>query len=376
MALRAERILLHADLDAFFAAVEEQALGHDSTIPLIIGAAPDQGRGRGIVATCNYAAREYGIRSAMPISEAWRHCPAQPLGPGVYQLPRFTLYRQASRRVMALLRAHGDRFEPASIDEAYLDVTERTGGDWDEGLALAKRIQHQVLRELGLSLSIGVAPTRILAKMGSEADKPGGVTRILPAAIDEFLLPRRPRGVPGIGPASAQQLAESGILTLADAHELGPLGLERLLGPRMGAWLWRVLEGDTSHEVSVLRSRRSIGHERTYGEDVVDPQRVRDRLAQLVTKVAERLRHLGIAARTVDVKLRYQGFETHDHSRSLPVAMADEAVFQRIAQRLLADLLDESRPVRLIGARLSNLEAPDGRQSTLSDLLDCDDESE
>lgn len=365
------RLLIHCDLDAFFAAVEVQAERLDDRIPLIIGADPRGGRGRGIVSTCNYAAREYGIRSAMPISEAWRRCPSPPNGPAQYRRPRFILYKQASRRVMAILRAGADRFEPASIDEAYLDVTERCDGDWDVGLAHALALQRRIRDNLGLSASFGLAPTRLLAKMGSEADKPGGVTRILPDGVADFLLPRRPREVPGIGPASAQQLAESAIHTLADAADLGPLGLERILGPRMGRWLARVLEGETSHEVSVLRSRRSIGHERTYRQDTPDPDAVFESLDRLAAKVTERLRGHGIAARTVEVKLRYRGFETHDHSRSLPVAMDETIVFQRIARRLLADLLEPGRPVRLVGVRLSGLEAPEGRQATLDPFLEA-----
>lgn len=170
-----ERIILHCDLDAFYAAVETLHHGLDDTIPLVIGSDPKQGRGRGIVSTCNYAARVYGIRSAMPISEAWRRCPAAPFGPALYIRGTRGLYSRASRKVMEILRQKADVFEQASIDEAYLDVTERVEGDWDKALALARELQQSIMDELNLSASFGIGPTRIIAKMSSEIRKPYGI---------------------------------------------------------------------------------------------------------------------------------------------------------------------------------------------------------
>ena len=180
------RILMHCDLDAFFAAVETLHHDLDDRVPLIIGSDPKQGRGRGIVSTCNYAARAYGIRSAMPVSEAWRRCPAAPFGPALYIRGTRGLYSRASRRVMAHLRTPANLFEQASIDEAYLDVTDTVEGDWDAALALAKTLQQTITDDLGLTASFGIGPTRIIAKMSSEVNKPNGIFRVMPDEVSDF----------------------------------------------------------------------------------------------------------------------------------------------------------------------------------------------
>ena len=164
----ASRIIIHCDLDAFFAAVETLHHNLDPDIPLILGSDPKNGAGRGIVSTCNYAARKYGIRSAMPIGEAWRRCPGPPNGIGLYMKSTRGLYSRASRKVMEILSKYPDRFEQASIDEAYLDVTEYCENDWDKALLLTKKLQKEISDTLGLSASFGIGPTRILAKMGPQ----------------------------------------------------------------------------------------------------------------------------------------------------------------------------------------------------------------
>ena len=200
------RILIHCDLDAFFAAVEVLHHGFDDEIPLIIGSDPKQGRGRGIVSTCNYAARVYGVRSAMPISEAWRRCPGAPFGTARYISGTRGLYSRASRKVMAILKRSCSVFEKASIDEAYLDVTSEVDGDWDRALALARNLQGEIEHELNLSASFGIGSTRILAKMGSEERKPKGIFRIMPDEVQDFFLRRSIREVPGIGPKRKRAL--------------------------------------------------------------------------------------------------------------------------------------------------------------------------
>ena len=177
------KILLHCDLDAFFAAVETLHHNLDSNEPIVIGSNPKSGKGRGIVSTCNYAARDYGIHSAMPISEAWRRCPGKPVGPAIYMQSTRGLYRRASKKVMDLLKSEADKFEQSSIDEAYMDITERVGGDWDVALSLANELQKRIMDSVNLSASFGIGPTRILAKMAGEENKPMGVFRILPGDI-------------------------------------------------------------------------------------------------------------------------------------------------------------------------------------------------
>jgi DNA polymerase IV (DinB-like DNA polymerase) len=361
----ASRILIHCDLDAFFAAVETLHHNLDPEIPLILGSDPKDGKGRGIVSTCNYAARKYGIRSAMPIGEAWRRCPGPPHGPGHYLKSTRGLYSRASRKVMYILSQNADKFEQASIDEAYLDITEFCEGDWDKALAFAKKLQTKIMEELGLSTSFGIGPTRILAKMGSEENKPGGIHRTLPDQIENFFDGRSVREVPGIGPKTATRLAEWGINTMSEAAEYGEISLARFTSERFASWMIRVLEGETSNDVSPLRSRKSVGKEHTFEFDQIDSESVLSQLSVLVSKVMKRAKEMGVAGRLGEVKIRYQGFETHTHGRSIPVAMDDETVFMRIAHGLFAENIDFDRPVRLVGFRLGNLEMPLSRQSTL-----------
>ena len=361
----AGRIIIHCDLDAFYAAVETLHHNLDPTIPLILGSDPKNGKGRGIVSTCNYAARKFGIRSAMPIGEAWRRCPGPPHGIGHYLKSTRGLYSRASRKVMAILARNSDKFEQASIDEAYLDVTEYCDGDWDKALAHASELQVEIMETLGLSTSFGIGSTRVLAKMGSEENKPGGIHRTLPDEIDHFFKDRSVREVPGIGPKTATRLAEWGITTMSEVSEYGEIALSRFTSERFSEWIFRVLDGKTSDDISPLRSRKSVGKESTFEFDQVDIENVLSNLTVLVSKVMKKAKDLGVAGRLAEVKIRYQGFETHTHGRSVPVAMDDESVFMRLAHGLFATNVDLERPIRLIGFRLGNLEMPANRQSTL-----------
>ncbi len=359
------RILIHCDLDAFFAAVETIHHGFDEAIPLIIGSDPKQGRGRGIVSTCNYAARQFGIRSAMPVSEAWRRCPASPFGPGVYIRGTRGLYSRASRKVMDCLREPAVLFEKASIDEAYLDVTETVDGDWDAALALAGQLQKAIKEAVNLTASFGIGPTRIIAKMSSEINKPNGIFRVMPDEVTAFFEGRSLRDIPGIGPKRANQLAEWGYTTADELHGLGELSLARLTGDRFAEWFMRVVDGESSAVVSPLRSRKSIGKEHTFERDLDNHADVLERLEQLVQLVMERAKDLGVSGRLAEVKIRYTGFETHTSGRSIPVAMDDESVFKRLAKGLFATNIRPDSSVRLIGFRLGQLEMPPSRQTTL-----------
>ncbi len=359
------RIIVHCDLDAFFAAVETLHHDLDPTIPLIIGSDPNQGRARGIVSTCNYPARKYGIHSAMPIGEAWRRCPGEPYGNAIYISGTRGLYSRASRKVMEILKPHANKFEKASIDEAYLDITESVDGDWDSAFALCRELQQAIFKKVGLTASFGIGPTRILAKMSSEINKPNGIFRILPDEIQEFFDDRPVREVPGVGPKTATMLAEWGISNVDEAYELGELALARMTNERFASWIIRLADGKTTNEVSPLRSRKSVGKEHTFDIDQFDSEVVLTRLSQLVTTVMERAHDMGVAGRLAEVKIRYTGFETHTHGKSIPVAMDDAEVFSRLAQQLFANNLHHEEKVRLIGFRLGNLEMPISRQITL-----------
>jgi len=361
----AHSILMHVDLDAFFASVEQVVLSIDEDIPLIIGSDPKNGRGRGIVSTCNYAARRFGVRSAMPISEAWKRCPAAPIGTAIYQRSRFHLYKKASNKVMALLSKQHDRFEQVSIDEAILDITNTCGRSLDEAIAFARETKRVINQRTQLTASIGIGPTRLLAKMASEINKPDGLIHIDPNRISDVIDGHTLREIPGIGPKAATRLAEFDLISISEARETGPDVLMEVLGDLRGGWLWRAIEGETSDEVATIRTRKSIGKETTFPWDVARPARVEEELINLCSEVQNRLNDLGAEARTIEVKLRYQGFETLAHSRTIMVATSHLRPIRDVAIRLLTDMYDTDRQVRLVGVRLSNLSAHGGRQTLL-----------
>ena len=364
------RIIVHCDLDAFYAAVETLHHGFDDSIPLIIGSDPENGRGRGIVSTCNYAARKFGIRSAMAISEAWRRCPGQPYGNAIYIRGSRGLYSRASRKVMAILKQPAQFFEQASIDEAYLDITEFVNSDWDKAVALCRDLQKDVLEKIGLSASFGIASNRILAKMASEINKPMGIFRILPDELSDFFEGRNIRDVPGIGKKRATQLHEWGITTVDEMYAYGELSLSRITGERFAAWITRVYEGKTSSEISPLRSRKSIGKEHTFDYDKENFNLVLETLLSIVRRVMKSARDVGVSGRLAEVKIRYTGFETHTHGRSIPVSMDDEEVFTSLAEKLFANNAQVGRKIRLIGFRLGHLDTPSTKQTRLLALLE------
>jgi DNA polymerase IV (DinB-like DNA polymerase) len=267
---------------------------------------------------------------------------------------------------MRVLREDSDRFEQASIDEAYLDVTDVVGGDWDEAMGLARRLQRSIHENVGLTASFGIGPTRIIAKMSSEVNKPNGIHRVLPDEVSDFFDSRSVREVPGIGPKTANTLSEWGITTMDEAVELGELALARMTSNRFASWLMRVVDGSTSDVVSPLRSRRSVGKERTFSVDQDDHEHVLQILEQLTRSVLKKARTERIAGRLAEVKIRYTGFETHTHGRSIPVAMDETEVFLRQVRRLFAENVHQDEKVRLVGFRLGQLEELDTRQTTLN----------
>ena len=364
------RIIVHCDLDAFYAAVETLHHGFDESIPLIIGSDPENGRGRGIVSTCNYAARAYGIRSAMAISEAWRRCPGQPYGNAIYIRGSRGLYSRASRKVMKILKPSAQFFEQASIDEAYLDVTEYVENNWDSALALCRKLQEDIKQVIGLSASFGIASNRILAKMASEVNKPNGIFRILPDELADFFEGRNIREVPGIGKKRATQLHEWGITTIDEMYTYGEISLARITGERFAAWITRVYEGRTSSEISPLRSRKSIGKEHTFDYDRENYQIVLENLLDIVRRVMKSAREVGVSGRLAEVKIRYTGFETHTHGRSIPVTMDDDEVFVSLAEKLFANNIQTNKKIRLIGFRLGHLDTPKTKQTRLLSMIE------
>ena len=217
-------MILHVDLDAFFPSVEVREHPELKGKPVIVGADPKEGTGRGVVSSASYEARKSGVRSAMPISRAWKLCPE-----GVYLRPHFDLYTEASRAIMQILRSHADKFEQAGIDEAYLDISNQVN-DFDEAAEFAKKLMEEVLDKERLTCSVGVAPNKMLAKIGSDFEKPYGLTVIREEDAEKFLAPLNVRKIPGVGPKTEERLQDLNIVIIGDLAATDPDQLARLFG--------------------------------------------------------------------------------------------------------------------------------------------------
>lgn len=337
-------MLAHVDMDAFYASVEVLDRPELAGRPVIVG-----GGKRGVVSAASYAARAFGVRSAMPMFEARRRCPG-----GVFLPVRMERYQQVSRRVMAVLGRFSPLVEPVSVDEAYLDLT-GTEGLWGPPAKAGRAIKQGIKSGCGLTCSVGIAPRRFLAKIASDRDKPDGLTVV--DNLEGFLATVTLKEVPGVGPKAQARLAQIGVTMLTGVRALGQKRLERMFGS-WGIRLWELAHGVDPSGVSPGREVKSISHERTLETDTGDRARLEAMLLDLCQKVATRLRRRGLSARTVTLKLRHADLRLVTRSRTLPAPTWDTAeVFD--AARALLRAYQPPGPFRLIGAGVSGL-APAG----------------
>lgn len=347
----ADRLVIHADLDAFFASVEERDDPSLRGRPIVVGSDPKGGTGRGIVATCNYAARRFGVRSAMPISTAWKRCPK-----AVFLRPDFSKYSEASRKVMELLRAGADVLEPAGIDEAYLDVSSR--GTFESARDLARELQARVQAEARLSVSFGVAGNKLLAKLGSDHRKPGGVTVVIPSRVQEFLDPKDVGVLRGVGPVTRECLVSKGWETVAALRGASEAQLRAAVGS-FGTVLWREARGLDERPVDASWEIKSSGREHTFPEDTDDHDEVRSTLLSCVRRVHRDLLSDGHWCRTLTVKVRFEGYETHSKQTTLRLATGRLDQLESASLELLAPFLARGRRFRLVGFSAGKLSQPE-----------------
>ncbi|MFQ5888587.1 MAG: DNA polymerase IV [Gemmatimonadota bacterium] len=347
------RTILHVDMDAFFAAIEER---EDPTLggrPIVVGADPKGGRGRGVVAAANYEARKYGIASAMPISQAYRRCPR-----AVYLRPRMALYREVSSRVFDLLGRYTDLIEPLSIDEAFLDVTasRRLFGD---GASVAGAIKREIRETESLTASVGVACSKFVAKLASDLEKPDGLVVVPPGEEREFLAPLGLHRLWGAGPKTVAVLRRLGASTIGDVARLGPDILAGRLGEAVGQRLYELSLGVDERPVEPERERKSLSREVTFEQDVADRTAVERTLLQLCQEVGAGLRQRGLTGCTVTLKLRWEGFETVTRRVTLhaPVDTGDRIWAAALPLFRKADRA--GRRIRLIGVGVSQFIGPD-----------------
>jgi DNA polymerase IV (DinB-like DNA polymerase) len=343
-------------MDSFYASVEMQARPEIREKPVVVGADPKHGRGRGVVSTCSYEARAFGIRSAMPISQAFALCPQ-----AVYLPPDFPRYARASADVMEILRSTGFSFEQVSIDEAFLDVSPL--GNFSAVEFFANRIREAIQVKLGLSCSIGVGSSRLVAKIASDFRKPGGVTIVEQARVMEFLAPLPVRKIPGIGRKADLVLLELGIRTIGDLAAYNCRKLAAVFG-RNAAVLQKAARGIDRTPVEDHKKVRSISRETTFETDSDDPAVISTTLCSLAGEVHSSLVAENLRFRTMTIKVRYQDFITRTKASTLPRLTDDLVAMHSCAESLLRELVSD-RKVRLIGIRLSSLEMQDSRQCTL-----------
>lgn len=335
----AVRRIIHLDMDAFYASVEQRDDPSLRGRPVAVGGSP---QGRGVVAAASYEARKFGVRSAMPMARAVRLCPELAI-----VRPDFTRYKAASQKVMAILKDCTPLVEPLSLDEAYLDVTHNL---WGEPLAttVAKRLKAKIREELSLTASAGVAPNKFLAKIASGWQKPDGLTVIPPERVEAFLQQLPVEALWGVGPVTARKLRGIGIARLVEVRAADPALLARTVGS-LAPWLERLSRGDDPREVKPNRPWKSISGETTYPEDLQRAEEVRAEVARLAARVAGSLEKKDLRARTVTLKLRYEDFTTVTRSHTAARPTRDAAELATRAVALLERTEAGRRPVRLVG---------------------------
>lgn len=346
-----ERVIVHLDLDAFYAAVEVVENPDLAGKPILVGGSPE---GRGVVATASYAAREYGVHSAMPMYKALQLCPSAIILP-----TRHDLYREYSRRVMKLLYDLTQTVEKVSIDEAYLDLTELVC-EWGEAVGLARRLQEQVHDEVGLSASLGVATNKLVAKVASDRDKPGGLTVVQPGEEAAFLAPLSVRVIWGIGPVTADKLAAMGVERVGDLAQLSERELANRFGEH-GVAMARRARGIDERPLCTERERKSVSRETTFSRDLRNIDELKRHLWRLSKSVAHRLEKAEVVAGTIAIKLRYGDFETLTRQTALGVPTGDAVRIYGAALALLLQAWEVGRPVRLLGVGGDHLTSPTGQ---------------
>lgn len=345
-----ERKILHVDMDAFYAAVEIRDCPELASRPVVIGGAPDS---RGVVATANYIARSFGIRSAMACSKAARLCPD-----AVFIRPEFEKYRRVSSQLRVILTRYSSIIEPVALDEAYLDVTHAPQGLY--AVQIAVRIQQAILVELGLSCSVGVAPNKMIAKIASDMKKPGGITVVLPADVEAFMEHLPLRRINGVGPATEKRLADFGLRICGDVWVRREAELVERFGERMAQWLTMRSRGLDLRPVQTERNRKSIGCETTFVRDLRDPDSIKYEIAQITRELTRRLQKHRLQGRTLTLKVKYGDFTQVTRAVSLPkdasgIGSDDALRIHDLATVLLEKTDVGSRSVRLIGLSVANL---------------------
>ena len=349
------RWIMHVDMDAFFASVEQRDFPHLRGKPVIVGGKSR----RGVVATASYEARRFGVHSAMPITKARELCPH-----GVFVVPRFDAYREASEEIHEIMLHYADAYEPISLDEAFLDIS-GMGSQYPTLGAIGRSIKKEIREKVHLVASVGIGPNKFLAKMASDMEKPDGLTIIPYGKEKEILAPLPVRRLWGVGEVTEKKLLAAGYRTIGDIQEAAPGRLKDLLG-NQGAFLKQLAFGIDTRPIEAERQVKSIGDESTYDEDLTDKKQIEKEIAMHSDIVARRLRKHDLFARTISLKIRFASFKTVIRSLSLEEGTNLQEDINRAALALLSRIpLYEG--IRLIGVTASNLGPPISMGSLFSE---------
>jgi DNA polymerase IV (DinB-like DNA polymerase) len=343
------RIILHIDMDAFFAQIEERENPHFRGEPVVVGADPKGGKGRGVVSTANYEARKYGIHSSLPISIAWRLCPK-----AIFLPVNMRLYQEVSERIMEILKNYSPIVEQVSLDEAYLDLSSQKSYKKTE--RLAEKIKTEILEKEKLTSTIGIGPNKTIAKMATNQAKPNGLLVIKPKEVKNFLDPLDIIELPGIGSKTAEQLRE---LKINRIKELGKLSKEKLQGlfGKVGLNIYDKARGINKEPVTFDETIKSIGKEHTFDIDTRDPEMIFGIFEEIIKMIHQELLNNEFSFKTITVICRYSGFETHTKSKTLEKETQSLEILERESKKLLLKfLVEKQKLIRLIGLRLSSLQ--------------------
>ena len=344
------RIILHCDLDCFFAAVEIRDNPELKDKPVIIGADPKKGKGRGVVSTCSYEARKFGLHSGMPISQAYQRCPH-----GIYLGPNFEKYSKSSKKVMGILGSHSEDFQQVGSDEAYLEITHNCL-NYTEAKEIAEKIQKSIYENVGITISIGIAPTKSLAKIASDFNKPNGITIFMPDNFKEMLKDLDITRIPGIGKKSKKYYYEKGIKKIGDLINTPLPKMIELFG-KHGLWVWNIANGLDHRLVKEFHEgRKSISAERTFYEDSDDFNFILSKLEDINKRIHKFIIKNNISYKTITLKIRFEGFKTYTRSKTLPFPIQDKDNVLNIVLDLYKEFSNEKKKTRLVGIKLSNLE--------------------
>ncbi len=337
--------IIHVDMDAFYASVEQRDFPEYRGKPVIVGGSPE---GRGVVAAASYEVRKYGVHSAMPAAKAVRLCPQ-----AIFVKPRFDVYREVSEQIRDIFFRFTDLVEPLSLDEAYLDVTENHM-NIPSATLIAREIRRLIKEETGLTASAGVAHNKFLAKVASDLNKPDGLAVITPDEAEEFIEKLDIRAFHGIGEATEAKMKKLGIETGKDLKEWDEIDLVEQFG-KVGMHYYRIVRGIDKRKVKAHRIRKSIGKERTFSEDIDDMEWISHFLDELAEKIAASMKDKNVSGKTVTLKVRYDDFETITRSTSYSYHINDARDIAESAKLLLEETEVGNRKVRLLGITLSNL---------------------